>query len=171
MFWDRVKRFIGILANPERSFRDLGKRTFEDVLEDYMKVLLFSGFLAALSSFLYQFAVAFYLAFVKKVNINFMNLLNYSAGTSTSMFFFYLFVGTVAVAVLAGLIKPFAGGLKFTRVVSVVLFSLAPYLIFGWIYLQAGIGLLMWCAFLLIVGLVVQKAEAKAAPRKKKQSS
>jgi len=122
------------LANPEREFENINKRSLEKILEDYIKLLLASGLLAAVIAFIFI-------------------LINYSAGISGSLFFFYLFAGTFLFFLLSLIIRIFVRRIKYTRLISVLCYSLSPILLIGWISNKLILALGIWSAFLLIVGI------------------
>ncbi|MBW3000843.1 YIP1 family protein [Candidatus Woesearchaeota archaeon] len=141
------------LANPEREFENINKRSLEKILEDYIKLLLASGLLAAVIAFIFILINSTYLNLFRGINIDYWRLINYSAGISGSLFFFYLFAGTFLFFLLSLIIRIFVRRIKYTRLISVLCYSLSPILLIGWISNKLILALGIWSAFLLIVGI------------------
>lgn len=151
---------FSILSYPTFAFRDLKKRTLEQVLGDYIKLVLLSGLLAGVVTFLYAIGRAVYLEIVRDVTVNFWRLANYYSGIAVGTFFFYLFAGTFIffiVSVVANLFTP----APYTRVVMVLCYALTPVLLFGWLSSRLAAALLIWAGFLLIVGLRIVSKPAR----------
>jgi hypothetical protein len=171
-----LKRAVGqafrVLSNPETEFTGLCKRTLEDVIEDYIKMLLAAGVLAGMMNFIYQFLMAGYLSLFKGIKINYWNLANYSAGTSLSIFFFYLFAGTFLLFVLTVILKILVRRIRYTSLVSITIYSLTPIIVFGWLILTLSAVLLIWSAFLLVNGVaVVRRVEEEKLRESRKQAT
>ncbi|HYD03055.1 MAG TPA: YIP1 family protein [Alphaproteobacteria bacterium] len=161
---ERISNGLRLLASPKEEYAKMEKRTFESVLEDYIKLLLLSGLLASVASFVITIARAAYLNLFKNITVDYYKLANYSLGTSTNIFFLYLFCGTALVALITFFVKIFAGNLKYVKAVSVVLYALTPVLFFGWINGIASLTLLLWTIFLIYVGITTLKS---LQPKKK----
>ena len=139
----------------------MDKRSFEDILEDYIKLVLLSGILAGITNFLIIIAKALYLKIFKNIVIDTYKLLNYSTGTATNIVFLYIFLGTVIVALLSLVVKLFARKLKYVKTVSILLYSLTPVIFFGWVNGLASLALLIWSIFLLYVGITTLNSKKK----------
>lgn len=146
-----IRQGFRTLSSPEKAFKELKKRTFEDVLEEYIKLLLLSGFLAALALFLINIGRSFYLHIIRNVTVDYWGLLNYSSQASTATFFFYLFAGTFLLFVLSLLMKPFFRGWKLVKLLGVICYSVTPLLFFSWIYKGLLLALGIWSLFLLVI--------------------
>lgn len=157
---ERIQNGIKLLANPKDGFIQMQKRTFEDVLEDYMKLLLLSGILAGLLSLIINVATALYLDYFKNITIDYYRLWNYSFGTTTNIFFLYIFIGTLIVSFIGFIVKIFSK-LKYVKSMSILLYSLTPVLLFGWISGFASLALLIWSTFLVFSGVNVVKNSKK----------
>ncbi len=172
-----IAKGFGILSDPSQEFEEINKRTFEEVLEDYIKLLLFSGLLAGIVTFIYILIRAAYLNLFKGMAIDYWRLINYSAGTSGSIFFFYLFAGTFLFFILSILIKAFVKGVKYTRFVALMFYSLTPVLFFGWLSARIIPPLFIWSAFLLAAGVkkenerANEKEATKEVLRKKRKKA
>jgi hypothetical protein len=164
-----VKQGISILSNPDREFSLMKERSFEEILEDYIKFLLVAGLLAGVAAIAYQFGRAAYLDVFKSISIDYWRLLNYSVGTAVSAFFLYLFAGTFLMFVISLVLKPFAKGLRYTRLLSVMIYSLSPLLIFNWINESLFPALLVWSLFLLVKGVKIGKEELAGNTKNKRK--
>ena len=167
---------IQFLKKPEESYKKLKKHTLEQVLEDYMKLLLGSGIIAGIISLIFSILRAVYLETFEGVTIEYLRLLNYSLGTGAGIFFFYLFVGTFGMLIVATIIWLFVRKIKYYDFIKIVCMSLYPLYLFSWIYIKAAPMLLLWSLFLLIIGVKEYKKSkeeksknAKTKKTRKKQ--
>jgi hypothetical protein len=152
-----IKNALKVLSNPETEFINIRKKKFESVLGDYLVLLITAAIVSGIVSFLFFIGKAAYLDFFKTVDIQYMRMLNYSLGRSTSLIFFYLFAGTFLIFILSIIIRLFAPKVKYTKVLSIIFLSLSPLLLFSWIPVFAA-ALGIWCLFLLVVGLRTEKS-------------
>jgi xanthine/uracil permease len=148
----RITTALRFLGNSKAEFAKLKNKSLEEVLENYIKLVLLSAVVAAIFSFIRSLVYAVYLNIFEGVTINFMNLANYSASLSGGIFFFYLFVGTIFSGILTMLLNIFLRK-KYTELVKIYCMSLIPVLLFGWISQSIGLCLLIWSAYLFILGL------------------
>lgn len=170
-----INKAFMIVRNPEREFINLEKRTFEKVLEDFAKLVLLSGLFAGIANFIYSLLNALYLQIFKNVSIEYMRLVNYSLGVSTSTFFFYLFAGSILMFVISLLIKTifyrWTAGMKLTQLLSIVFYASSPVLLFGWISSKLAIALLVWTAVLIATGIIIKNEvsanKLKLKPKRK----
>jgi len=166
-----VKQGFRTLSNPEKEFEALASRTFEEMLEDYMLFVLASGLFAGVISLAYRFVYSGYLSIFKGISMNYWKLLNYSVGTSLSMFFFYLFAGTFLLFIISIIVRIFVRGIKYTQLIAIMLYSVTPLLLFNWIAPTLILPLLIWGLFLLVCGvktikrLQLQKDKKEVLPK------
>ena len=123
--------------------------------------LLATGLLAGAATLIYQFARAAYLDVFKSISVDYWNLLNYSVGTAVSIFFFYIFAGTFLMFIISLLIKLFARGIRYTRLLGIIMYSLSPLLVFSWIKESLFPALLVWSLFLLVKGIGLAKKDMR----------
>ncbi len=161
-----VKHGISVLSNPDREFSSMKERSFEEILDDYIKFLLVAGLLAGVAAIAYQFGRAAYLDVFKSIAVDYWRLLNYSVGTAVSTFFFYLFAGTFLMFIISLVLKIFVKGLKFTRLLSVMIYSLSPLLVFNWLKDSLFPALFVWSLFLLVKGVKIVKEASATKIRK-----
>lgn len=152
MILDAVKRGLGVLGNPEKGIKSLKNRTFEEVLGDYMVLLIASALLAGTAAFLYSLVNAIYLELFTSVDINYLRFVNYSLGTSVSLTFFYLFAGTAIMFFISLILVPFFRGLKYIHLLEILFYSAIPLLLFGWVPIFAP-ALLIWAVFLFVTAI------------------
>ncbi len=148
-----------MLEQPAASFRQLDKRTFEEVLGDYLKLLLTLAIATALFSLLISVVKALYFSLVLVVDVQWWRMLNYAMGRATSLFFFTLFAGTFGVFFFSLIVAPFLRA-KYTRVLAIIFTALTPLLLFGWLYMFAP-ALILWSLILLVIGARVQRRARK----------
>ena len=148
-----IKTGVCLLMNPEHEFRALHSRTLEDILGEYIKLLLLCGLVAGMFSFAYAIVRAFVLQFFNHVTIDYLRLVNYAAGISTGTFFFYLFSGTFVLFLVCMLLRIFIKHLHFTLIIKILCLSMTPLLFFSWISSVMAFPLLVWSVFLAIVGI------------------
>lgn len=152
MIKEPIKRGIRILSNPKKEFENLNSRTFESVVGDYMQLLVLVAVLAGFASFLYSLVRAIYLDFFLNVDLQYLNMLNYSLGRSASLIFFYLFAGTFLLFFLSLILKPLFHRVKYISLLKILFYSLTPFLLFSWIF-SNPLPLLIWTAFLVAIGI------------------
>lgn len=155
-----IKNSFKIIINPNVEFDSLFKKSFETVLKNYLYLIIFAGILSGLTIFLLSFGKAIYYSFFMKIDINYINMLNYNYGRFISTVFFYLFAGTFLIAIIGLIIKPFTKGIKFTNVLKIIFYSLTPLILFSWIQILTP-GLIVWSLSLLIIGLKKFKEKEK----------
>ena len=152
MFVGAIKDGLRMLVNPGKEFEELNKKSFEYVVSYYVQLLVASGLLAAITSFVYSLIRAVYLSTFFDVGIQYLRMVNYSVGRSTSLLFFYLFAGTFLLFFVSLVLKPFFRMLRYTSALKILLYSLTPVLLFGW-FLPNPLPLGVWSLFLAYVGI------------------
>lgn len=158
-----IKQSIKIISNPSNEFKDLNKKTFENVLSDYFKILLGISILAGIISMLFYTLRSVYFDIFRQIDISYIRMLNYSSGQATGLLFFYLFTGTFIVFILSMVLHTFFRKLKYVEFLKVMFYSLTPLLLFGWV-IAAIPGLIIWTITLFIIGI---KTELGAKDSKK----
>lgn len=158
-----IKGAFGVLANPERAFKGLQKRSLEDVLKDYIYLLITVGVVAGVVGFVYFLGKAVYLDIFYVVEIKYLNLINYGVGRLLSIIFFYIFSGTFLLFLVSLVLKLFVRKVKLTVLIKILLYAMMPLLMFSWIPLSAFM-LGLWSLFLFVVGV---KEYRQAGPTKK----
>lgn len=158
MIFRAIKRARVILSNPKKEFDNINKRTFESVIADYMILLVVLAVLAGLSSFIYSIAVVSYLDITSDINVQYLRMINYSAGRSTALLFFYLFGGTFLLFFLSAILKFFLQKIKYISLLKILFYSLTPFLLFGWV-LPNPLPLGIWSIFLFVTGIKMYKSE------------
>jgi len=166
-----IQKAYLILKSPESEFIKLEKRTFEKVLEDFAKLLLFSGFLAGVANLLVFLINAVYLQMFKGVSIEYLRLINYSLGVSVSTFFFYIFAGSILLFILAMIIKyafyKWTKDMKLTYLLSIIFYASSPILLFGWVSSKLAFALFIWTAVIIIIGISVKNKPKNTIKKKK----
>jgi len=152
-----LRKSFSILAKSQYELLRLQKRSLEEVLEQYFKLLLVSGLLASVMNFVWMLLTATYYKIVSNVTIDYGRLLNYGLSLSAGIFFFYLFAGTFILGTLSLLLTPFLRH-KYTEVVKVLVTSMTPVLLFGWIAQRVVTPLLIWSLYLAVIGLIKRKS-------------
>ena len=118
-------------------------------------MLLLVAIIAGLANFLFFLLRALYLDLFVTVDIQYMRMINYSLSTSSSIILLYLFAGTFILFFISVLIKPFIRKVKYTELLKILMYSMAPLLLFGWLFIP--IPFIVWSLFLLFVGLKTYK--------------
>ena len=152
MFLTPIKNGMRILLNPEREFKLLNKRSLESVVWDYAYVLAAGAILAGAFNLIFSILRALYFDLLVDVSIQYLRMINYSIGRSTSIIFFYLFAGTFLLFFLSLLLRLFFRKMKYTSLLKVLLCSATPMLFFGWI-LANPLLLAIWSVFLIYTGI------------------
>lgn len=146
------KRGWTILANTDRAFEELPGRSLEEVIEEYMKVLLVMGIVAGVFSLIAAFAEAAYLDVFRGVTVDYLRLANYSLSFAAGRFFVYLFGGTFGLGFVSLIVKLIVPRVPYKHVMAILLYSALPVLLLGWITSTLIPALLLWSLFLLIRG-------------------
>ena len=94
MVLEQIKRGFRILLNPNKEFKILSKRTLEQVIKDYIFLLVSVAIIAAIVNFLFLLLKAVYLDLFVNIEIEYFRMINYSLARSGSLLFFYLFAGS-----------------------------------------------------------------------------
>jgi len=153
-----IKKAFAIIVQPEKEFNLLNRRTFEEVLSDYIKLLIGIGIAAGIFNFLYTLGKVLYFAIFMQTDVQYFRMINYVSGTAFSIAFFCWFAGTFILFLLSLLIKPFFKRIKHTKLLQVMMYALMPSLLFGWLtYLIPG--LIVWGIILFIIGIKSLKIE------------
>ena len=150
-FVKSVRKTIFILSDPKSAFQELEKQSLESVVVFYMRMLLLVSLVAGIFNFLFPLLRAFYLDIFVVIDIQYWNMINYSISRSSSIIFFYLFAGTFIFFLISVLIRPFTTKLKYPELLKVLMYSMAPLLLFGW--LPTPTPFIIWSLFLLIIGI------------------
>ena len=153
-----IKRGLTILYNPKKEFENLSKRTFEEVVADYVVLLILVAIVAGIASMVYSVGRAIYLDMSLDISIQYLRMINYSLGRSTSLLFFYLFAGTFLLFFLSMALRVFLRKIKYTSLLKIMLYSLTPMLLFGWI-LPNQIPWSIWGIFLFVMGVKTYRFE------------
>lgn len=156
MIKPQIKQAISILKNPEKEFRDLGRRHLESLVVDYMRLLIAVAIAAGLFNFFFSLSKSAYLDIFANIDVQYLRMLNYSMGRSVSIAFFYVFSGTFLLFILSVILKPFFRRIKYTNFLGIIFYSMSPLLLFGWIS-SSQIPLGIWSVFLFAVGVKSSK--------------
>ena len=152
MLKEPIKQGIKILLNPEREFKLLNKRSLESVVLNYTAMLVAAALLAGIFNLAFSTLKALYFDLSANVNIEYLRMINYSVGRSTSMLFFYIFSGTFLLFFASLLLRPFFRKIKYTSLLKILLYSAIPLLLFGW-FLSNPFPLAIWSIFLVYTGI------------------
>jgi hypothetical protein len=146
------KRYLALLKNPQKEFDKISNRTFEEVVADYMMLLVAAGLAAGIASFLYILLSVFYMDLALDVSIEYIRMLNYSIGRAISTLFFYLFSGTFLLFFLSIILRLVFRKINYSLLLRIMIYSLSPMLIFGWL-LPNPLPLLIWSGLLFYTGV------------------
>ena len=89
MFKWPIKKALRLIFNPRKEFEALNKRSFESVIADYMCLLIAAALLAGVFNFIFSILQALYLDIFVNISIQYLRMINYSIGKSTSLIFLY----------------------------------------------------------------------------------
>ncbi|MBL7056118.1 YIP1 family protein [Candidatus Woesearchaeota archaeon] len=132
-FVKAVKKAFSIISDPKKNFHELEKRTLEETVGYYIRTLLSMGVIAAVLNLIFSLLRALYLNVFVTIDIEYLRMLNYTLGRSSSVFFFYLYAGTFLIFFLAILLNMITKKLGFTDTMKLTLYSTTPLMVFGWI--------------------------------------
>ena len=153
-----IKFALKIAANPEKVFSDIHKKSFDDVLYFYVKMLIYSAFVAAVWSFVFSILKAVYYEVFLNAGIQYLRRINYSLGESVSIAFLFVFIGSFMLFPIASIFKPLFRKINYLDYLKIVVFSTAPILLFGWITFSI-FALVMWSIFIFAVGIKSYKKD------------
>jgi hypothetical protein len=145
------------LSNPEREFNQINKRSFESIVGDYMWLLVTVAIVTGLLNFLFSIVKAIYLDIFLNIDVQYWRMINYSFGRAFSLLFLYIFAGTFLIFFISILLRPFFHKIKYIDFLGLLLYSLAPLLLFAWIPFNPT-PLIIWSIFLFAVGVSSYKA-------------
>ena len=148
----RVKQGIEFLKNPSQEFALLQKRQLENVISHYLMLLLALSVVAALFNLVFVLGRVFYFSMVRKLEISYLALLNYTGVESLGIAFSYILSGTFLVFLISIAIKPFFKRINYTEFLKIILSSAYPILLYGWTPYLA-FSLAVWSVFLFFVGI------------------
>ena len=157
MIKKHIKFGIDILLNPEKGFKETEKFTFEETVNYYIWLLVAVSIIAGVFNFLYNLIKAAYFDLFFEVDINYLRMINYLIGRSTSIIFFYIFAGTFLVFILSVVLMLFLLRVKYVDLLKVLLYSATPLLFFSWIP-YSPIPLIVWSMFLFLNGVKAKKS-------------
>ena len=144
---------FSFLKNSQSSFQSVFSSSLEDCLEKYMKMLLIAGLFASIASFIIFLLNSLYLSIFRDVPILAWRMLNYAVSVSSGYFMVYLFLGTFGLFLLVLLFKVFFRNIRLDALIKLFCYSMFPILLFGWIHPSLAYALMVWSAFLVIVGI------------------
>lgn len=152
MISDQIKRGFRILLNPNEEFKALSKRTLEQVIKDYIFLLVSVAIFAATVNFIFLLLKAVYLDLFVNIEIEYFRMINYSLARSGSLLFFYLFAGSFLMFFLSAILRVFFRKIKYADIFKIIFYALTPVLLFSWMQFNPA-PLFIWGLFLFIVGL------------------
>lgn len=158
MIKNHIYRGFRILYSPKEEFNSLNKSSFEDVLAYYMWMLVLTSVATGLFNFVFSVARVLYYKFTLNIDIQYLRMLNYTLGRSTSLIFIYLFAGTFIVFAASIVLRAIFYKIKYIEMLKIMFYSLSPFLIFGW-FVFSVYPILIWCLFLFVNGIRNHKAE------------
>ncbi|MBI1935200.1 hypothetical protein HYS31_02060 [Candidatus Woesearchaeota archaeon] len=147
-----IRKGLKILSNPEKEFSSLGKTSLEECVGYYMLMLAAVAVAAGLANLVLSVIKTIYLDIALSLDVNYLRMINYSMGVSTSIIFLYIFIGTFGVFAVSAIAKPFFPKIKFADFLKITLCSLSPFLLFGWVP-YGQFSLLVWSLFLFVIGI------------------
>jgi len=142
-----VKERLRLLIRPETTYRQTyAKKTLEEVVNEYLRLLITAGVVAALLSLVISVIRAAYYDVFLNATIKYWNLLNYQVGLSTGILFFYIFTGTFILFIISLIMNAFTR-MKYSQLIKTLLIAVTPLILFGWLPVSR-IPLIIWSAFL-----------------------
>ena len=148
----KIKYAINILKSPEKELKKLDNILLDTILGKYLILLLISSIFSSILIFLIRILRSVYFDIFLNTNVDYIGLLNYSAGYAVSLFFLYLFIGTIGLFLISVVIKLIFSKKKFVNIIKLLLISLTPVILFLWIPTAAPY-LLIWSLFIFLLGI------------------
>ncbi|MBU0614889.1 MAG: hypothetical protein KJ601_02250 [Nanoarchaeota archaeon] len=147
-----IKQGAVLLSDPTQGFANLKKQTLEEVVGNYLKLLLLLSFVAALFNFVIGLVRTVYFDLTRTVQIDYPAFLNYLISESFAYVFVYFLSGTFILLIVSAIAYRFFRKHKYTEFLKIMLYSAYPIILFGWIPFLA-ITLIVWSIFLFAVGI------------------
>ena len=147
-------RFL-LLSNPKEGYNEYEKSTLEEVVSEYLKLLIFVSIMSGLSSFVIMIGRSAYFHLFLNADVSYINAFNYAFGQASGSLLFCFFMGTFIVFLISVILNPFFK-IKYVVILKTLLISLTPLLLFGWILILLP-GIVIWAVFLLFTGLNMQR--------------
>lgn len=155
-----LRSALGVLQSPREGLLRVHEETLEETLSNYLALLLWSGVLAGVVSFVWALLRALYVDIIRGITIDYWHVVNYFSQVLIGTAFLYVFFGTFVMFLLTLALQAFAPRARYVKVVAVTCASAAPLLLFGWIAPRLLLALLVWMLFLLGSGISILKQEA-----------
>ena len=140
-----ISTAIRFLKDPRKHYANLRKDSLDDILGNYIILLICCALFGSVSLFIVRLLLALYYDHILQAEVIYSNVIGYSFSISSSLFFGYIFVGTFGTftfILITNLIKK-----NFVMNSKCVLYSCMPLLLFGWIP-YVGFSLGLWSLFL-----------------------
>jgi len=154
-------RRLALLRNPEKGFAELRTVTLETAVAEHLKLLILVALIAALVQFLFFVGMSVYAQQAHGATVQYARMLNYAFGIAGGVGLFYMVGGSVLVLAASALLRVFVRSIKYTRMLTVLIYAVSPLVLFGWfvVFLPP---LLIWAAFLFTTGVrVMQEAHPR----------
>ena len=147
-----LKRGLNILLDPKKGFSNANKCNFELAVGHYMWLLITVAIAAGVINLLFSIGKAIYFDLFVNAEIQYIRMANYSFSSAFSLFFFYLFAGTLLTFILSLFLRPFFNKIKYTDFLKIIFFSLTPLLLFAWLPFNP-VPFVIWSLFLFIYAI------------------
>lgn len=166
MFAKSLKKAWEIVTDPVVEFKKLNNLSFEKVLSEYLHMIITIGCIAGLFELIFNFFKAVYMDVFVHADIQYLRMFNYLFGKANSIFFFTLFFGTFIMFLISVILKQIFRKIRYTSLLKLLFYSLAPLLLFGWTYKLIP-GLIVWTLILFYKGVKTNKSVRRERYRKK----
>lgn len=148
----KIKFALSIINSPESELKAAGAKSLDEILGNYISLLLISALLSGISIFFLAVLKAIYFDFFLAASIDYMAVLNYSLGLGLSLFFFFIFAGTMLIFLLSVILKMLYSKKGYVLILKIMMCSAMPLLLFGWIPVF-GFSFLIWSVYLFLLGI------------------
>ena len=152
-----IKKGIIVLKNPAEEFKLLEKKQLEEVVGNYLILLLLLSLVAALFNFVFVLGKVAYFTITSKIDVDYLLMLNYDLAESLAIASSYILSGTFLMFFISIILKVFFRRIKYTDLLKIMLYSAYPLLLFCWMPILA-FSLLIWAVFLFFVGVKLHKS-------------
>jgi phosphoglycerol transferase MdoB-like AlkP superfamily enzyme len=151
-----IKGAVNVLKNSESEFKALNEKTLEEIVFNYVKLLVFIAIVAGAVNMVISFVRVLYLDIFLRVGVNYLTFLNYVFGQSSAIMIIYIMSGTFLLYFVSLILNLFFRRIKYTELLKKILYSLTPVLVFGWTPYIA-LSLLIYSVFLFIMAIKVHQ--------------
>ncbi len=145
---DIIKEGINLLISPKSGFTKSDKKPLEDVVSNYLRLLMVLSIVAAFVNFLFRMGRTLYLDITRSLDIDYTSLFNFTLSEFFAYIFGYFLAGTFIMFLISLVLHQFYRKIKYADFMKIFMYSMYPLLLFSWLPILVP-SLVLWSGFLL----------------------